>query len=127
MLNDARVHATLPASDLARARAWYAEKLGLTPAEEAPGGLFYDCAGGTRFFLFPSGGRASGAHTQVGFAVKDIGSEVGALKSRGVVFEEYDFPGLKTVGGIADIGPVRSAWFKDSEGNLLGMVQMPAG
>jgi catechol 2,3-dioxygenase-like lactoylglutathione lyase family enzyme len=127
MLKDARIHTTLPAADLARARAWYAEKLGLTPVDEQPAGLFYECAGGTRFLLFPSSGRPSGSHTQIGFSVADIVAEVRDLRARGVVFEEYDFPGLKTVDGIADTGPVRSAWFKDSEGNLAGIVQLPAG
>ncbi len=68
-------------------------------------------------------GAASGAHTQVGFRVDDIEAEVGQLRDKGVVFEEYDFPGLKTENGIAQIGPGRSAWFKDSEGNLIAIVQ----
>jgi catechol 2,3-dioxygenase-like lactoylglutathione lyase family enzyme len=124
MLSEARFHATLPATDLERARAFYADKLGLTPAEESPGGLFYDGAGGTRFLLYPTGGAASGQHTQVGFQVTDVGTEVADLKARGVVFEEYDLPGLKTEGGIAQIGPNQAAWFKDSEGNILGVVQL---
>jgi predicted enzyme related to lactoylglutathione lyase len=124
MLSDARVHATIPAADLDRARGFYEERLGLTPAEESPGGLFYDGAGGTRFFLYPTQGAASGTHTQIGFNVADIEAEVADLKSRGVEFIEYDFPGLKTVNGIADTGEVRAAWFNDSEGNLLGIVQL---
>ena len=124
MLSEARVHPTLPASDLQRARSFYAEKLGLTPSQETPGGLFYDCAAGTRFLVYPGGlGAASGEHTQLGFVVEDIVREVADLKSRGVVFEEYDLPGLKTVDGIAQAGPIRSAWLKDSEGNVLGIVQ----
>jgi catechol 2,3-dioxygenase-like lactoylglutathione lyase family enzyme len=124
MLTDARYHATLPATDLERARAFYAEKLGLQPAEESPAGLFYNGAGGTRFLLYPTGGAASGQHTQMGFQVDDVAAEVSDLKSRGVVFEEYELPGLKTVEGIAEIGPGRAAWFKDSEGNILGIVQL---
>src|SRR5439155_20346104 len=124
MLSDARFHATLPATDLDRARSFYDEKLGLTPAEENPGGLFYASAGGTRFLLYPAGGKASGEHTQMGFLVPDVVTEVAELKSRGVVFEEYDMPGLKTVDGIAEIGPSKAAWFKDSEGNVLGVVQL---
>jgi predicted enzyme related to lactoylglutathione lyase len=124
MLSDARIQATIPAADLDRARGFYEEKLGLTPAEESPGGLFYDGAGGTRFFLYPTQGAASGTHTQIGFNVADIEAEVADLKSRGVEFIEYDLPGLKTVNGIADTGEVRAAWFNDSEGNLLGIVQL---
>ena len=123
MLKKARVQATLPAQDLPRARSFYSTKLGLEPVEEAAGGLTYEC-GGTRFLLFPSQGRPSGAHTQIGFGVENIEGEVNDLKKRGLVFEEYDVPGLKTVNGIATMGVLKAAWFKDSEGNLLGVVQM---
>jgi len=80
----------------------------------------------TRFVLFPSSGAASGTHTQLGFAVADIEAEVGELTARGVVFEVYDLPGFKTVDGIATVGQVRSAFFRDSEGNLVGLAQLPA-
>ena len=123
MLTNYPVHAALPASDLERAKRFYAEKLGLTPQSETPGGVFYKCGAGTRFLVFPSGGTASGTHTQLGWEVGDIEAEVAELKARGVEFEEYDTPYLKTVNSIASPGPVKSAWFKDSEGNLLGLVQ----
>jgi predicted enzyme related to lactoylglutathione lyase len=121
----------LPAQDLDRARAFYADKLGLEPVEERPGGLRYRC-GGTVFSLFASTGAASGEHTQVGWAVDDIEAAVAELRDRGVVFEEYDVPGLKTVDGIADVAGAypsdggigeRAAWFHDSEGNLIGIGQ----
>jgi catechol 2,3-dioxygenase-like lactoylglutathione lyase family enzyme len=123
MLKKARIQTTLPVQDLSRARAFYAAKLGLEPVEERPGGLVYECSG-SRFLLFPSGGKPSGTHTQIGFAVDNIEAEVSELKRRGLTFEEYDLPGLKTVNGIATTGTNRAAWFKDSEGNLLGVVQM---
>ena len=123
MLADLHIYATLPATDLERARRFYAEKLGLTPEREAAGGLFCRCGGGTEFFLFASQGAASGAYTQAGWITDDIEAEVAALKARGLVFEEYDMPSLKTVNSIAETGPTRAAWFKDSEGNLLGFVQ----
>ncbi|MGH7750884.1 MAG: VOC family protein [Candidatus Dormibacteria bacterium] len=126
MLANARIHATLPASDLERAKAFYADKLGLTPATETPAGSFYEI-GGSRFFLFPSGGVASGTHTQLGFAVDDIAATVSELKQRGVVFAEYDFPAFDRATSIATVGDVQSAWFKDTEGNLLGIVQIPEG
>jgi predicted enzyme related to lactoylglutathione lyase len=116
------VHATLPAADLERAKRFYSEKLGLTPASEEPAGLFYE-VGQTRFLVFPTRGRPSGEHTQAGFSVDDIAATVSELKGRGVVFEEYDFPGFKTVDSVATTGAVSAAWFKDSEGNLLGIVQ----
>jgi catechol 2,3-dioxygenase-like lactoylglutathione lyase family enzyme len=123
MLQNQRVYPTLPAADLARARDFYATKLGLTPSREEPGGLFYDCGAGSTFLLFPSQGTASGGHTQLGWSVDDIAAEVTALKAHGVIFEEYDFPGLKTEGSIATTGSIKAAWFKDSEGNLLGLAQ----
>jgi catechol 2,3-dioxygenase-like lactoylglutathione lyase family enzyme len=130
MLKNGRVATRLPAQDLERARAFYAEKLGLEPVEAREGGLRYVCAGG-EFALFESAGVASGEHTQMGWEVEDIEATVRELRARGVVFEEYDFPGLKTVDGIADIEGnypskgtgERGAWFRDSEGNMLGVGQ----
>ncbi|MGB3441309.1 MAG: VOC family protein [Actinophytocola sp.] len=120
----------LPAQDLDRARAFYAEKLGLTPVEERPGGLLYQC-GNTKFALFGSSGRPSGEHTQMGWTVDDIEAVVDELRRRGVRFEQVDVPGLRTVGDIADVQGnypslgtgERAAWFRDSEGNLLGIGQ----
>ena len=130
MLNQAKTATRLPAQDLDRARKFYAEKLGLHPAEERPGGLLYVSANG-EFGLFASAGSASGDHTQMGFEVEDIEATVAELRSRGVVFEEYDVPGLRTRDGIADIegnypskgSRERAVWFHDSEGNLLGIGQ----
>ena len=124
MLTGVPTHTTLPVEDPARAKAFYSEKLGLEPVSEAQGGNFYE-AGGARFLLYPTAGRPSGAHTQMGFAVKDIEATVAALKERGVAFNEYDFPGFDKTTSIAQTGPVRAAWFTDSEGNLLGIVQLP--
>lgn len=131
MLDDAKVATRLPAQDLARARAFYAEKLGLEPAEERPGGLLYRLRSG-EFALFASAGAPSGRHTQMAFEVEDIEAAVAELRRRGVVFEEYDSPGLVTVDGIADIegnypskgSAERGAWFRDSEGNMLGIGQV---
>jgi catechol 2,3-dioxygenase-like lactoylglutathione lyase family enzyme len=131
MLEDSDVAARLPAQDLERARAFYAEKLGLEPIEERPGGLRYRCGSGT-FSLFETSGRASGEHTQMAWKVADLESTVDDLRRRGVVFEEYDVPGIETSAGIAEVdgnypsdGGIgeRAAWFRDSEGNLLGIGQ----
>jgi hypothetical protein len=108
----------------------HAETLGLDPVEQREGGLRYVCAAG-EFALFESAGSASGDHTQTGWEVDDIEAMVRELRARGVVFEEYDLPGLKTVDGIADIEGnypskgrgERGAWFRDSEGNMLGIGQ----
>jgi catechol 2,3-dioxygenase-like lactoylglutathione lyase family enzyme len=124
VLSQASFHAAIPCSDLDRAKRFYAEKLGLTPSRDTAGGAFYAGANGTQFLLFPSGGRASGTHTQMGFRVADAEAEVKALKDRGVEFEEYEFPGFDKSTSIATTGPAHTAWFKDSEGNLLGVVQL---
>lgn len=130
MLADSQVATRLPVKNLERARRFYSEKLGLEPAEERPGGLCYRCGPGY-FALFESAGAASGTHTQMGWEVVDIEATVAMLRARGVVFEDYDLPGLKTVNGIAEIEGnypskgvgERGAWFRDSEGNLLGIGQ----
>lgn len=129
MLQDIRCHATLPATDIERAKAFYRDTLGLEPAGELAawdrgGAVFFTAGGGTRFAIFPSPKPERGGHTQLGFAVNDIGAEVAALRERGVVFEEYDLPGLKTDNGIATTGDNRAAWFKDSEGNTVGLIEM---
>jgi catechol 2,3-dioxygenase-like lactoylglutathione lyase family enzyme len=126
MLADHPIHTALPATNLERARRFYAEKLGLTPETALPDmrdGLFYRCSGGTRFLLFPSPNAASGTHTQMTWRTNDIEAEVAELKARGVVFEEYDTPEVKTVKSVATIGQSKGAWFKDSEGNLLALGQ----
>lgn len=124
VLEQAMAEATLPAQDLDRARTFYRERLGFTPISEGPVGIRFRLPDGTRFRLFRSAGAASGSHTQLAFMVDDIEAAVKDLKSRGLVFEQYDSPRLKTVDGIADIGYARAAWFKDSEGNLLGIGQL---
>lgn len=131
-LRGSSVASRLPVQDLERARRFYAEKLGLEPADTRPGGLRYHCGQGA-FALFASSGRPSGEHTQMAWEVEDIQATVAELRSRGVVFEEIDVPGLRTVDGIATVsgnyssaGGVgeRAAWFRDSEGNLLSIGQM---
>lgn len=131
MFQHSDVATRIPAQDLARARSFYSSKLGLEPVEERAGGLRYKC--GTGYFtLFQSSGAASGTHTQMAWEVDDIEATVSELRQRGVAFEEYDLPGLKTINGIADVegnypskGGLgeRAAWFRDSEGNLLGIGQ----
>ena len=115
MLADSQVATRFPVNNLERARRFYSEKLGLEPAEERPGGLRYRCGSGY-FALFESAGAASGTHTQMGWEVVDIEATVAMLRARGVVFEDYDLPGLKTVNGIAEIGGTIRARVSASEG-----------
>ncbi len=129
LLDRARVATRLPARDLERARRFYAERLGLQPVDERPGGLLYRC-GAAEFVLFRSTGASPGTFTQMAFEVDDIEAVVSELRRRGVVFKEVDVPGFRTRGGIAEIDGnypskgargERGAWFRDSEGNLLGI------
>ncbi len=130
MLNDYPVYVSIPVNDLQRAVAWYAEKLGFTPADDPPlpngdEGIFFDAGEGTRFYLYPTRMGAGAGHTVAEFAVgDDFDAVIEGLRERGVVFEEYDLPGLKTERGVLQLhGPQahRVAWLKDSEGNALAI------
>jgi predicted enzyme related to lactoylglutathione lyase len=124
MLSDHQVYAAIPTADLDTARGFYEEVLGFVPREANPAGIYYDAGAGTYFVLTRSSGKASGSHTQMAFRVSDIESEVRDLQRRGVTFEEYESP--KTVDGIATIPIGRTAWFRDPEENLIGMIQFNA-
>jgi catechol 2,3-dioxygenase-like lactoylglutathione lyase family enzyme len=123
MFDQFHVYAALPATDLERAKRFYAEKLGLTPQERVDE-LRYECGDGSAFFVFATSISRRGGHTQAGIGVPDIKAAVAELRSRGVTFEEYDTPELTTVDGIAPqpCGD-RAAWFTDSERNMLALVQ----
>lgn len=128
MLQNGRVATRLPVQDLARARRFYADKLGLEPSAERPGGLLYRSASG-EFTLFASAGTSPGTFTQMAWEVDGIEAAVAELRHRGVTFEEVDLPGLRTVDGIAEVAGnypgkgrgERAAWFRDSEGNMLAI------
>jgi predicted enzyme related to lactoylglutathione lyase len=120
MLNDSAVTANVPASDLGRARSFYADMLGLTPASENPGGLVFTTAGGTSFFLYETEFAGQAGHTIAQWHVQDVPAEVGELEGKGVRFEHYDLPGVTWDGSVATLdGMGRAAWFKDSEGNIM--------
>ena len=125
MLTDSRAYATIPAADMDRAKTWYRDKLGLTPAMEDEAGYMYRVGGGTSFLLYPTPNAGKAPNTLLSFATDDVEAEVEDLRRHGVKFEEYDMPGLKTVNGIATIGKVHAAWFKDSEGNILAVGDEP--
>ena len=125
MPEGARVHTTLPAMDIERAKAFYTKKVGATLGESSPGGTFLTF-GETRFVIYPTPNPNRGGHTQMGISVKDVDAAVRELRGRGVTFEDYDMPGLKTAGGIADTPGGKAAWFKDTEGNTIGLIQLRA-
>ena len=123
MLKDLKCAATIPASDMDRATAWYREKLGLEPAETNPGGATYRCGAGTEFSLYPSQFAGTGQQTVMGWETSDIEADMADLREHGVTFEEYDMPQLKTENGVASIDGSRACWFKDSEGNTLALFE----
>lgn len=119
MLSQSAVTTMLPVMDLARARAFYEECLGLQPGELRPDGKFVYRVGGSALALFPRPGGTKAEHTAISFQVADIAASIRELKSRGVVFEDYDFPDFKTVDHVCVLGAEKAAWFKDTEGNYL--------
>ena len=118
------IHATAAASDLARARAWYAEKLELVPEREDPGGVWFRFAGETWLYVYETSSAGTARNTVAGWTVSGIEGVMAALRERGVSFEEYDVGELKTVDGLADFGAAKAAWFKDSEGNTLELSEV---
>jgi catechol 2,3-dioxygenase-like lactoylglutathione lyase family enzyme len=123
MLTNAAIVPYIPVSNLARARKFYEGTLGLTPKEEYAGGVIYECGKGSWVFMYPSPGAGTSKASTAFWAVDDVVAEVAELKARGVVFEEYDMPGIKMVNSIATAGGAKTAWFKDSEGNILAVSQ----
>jgi len=123
MLNDAPIVPYIPVADVARARRFYEEKVGLKPKQEYAGGVIYECGNGSWVFMYPSSGAGTSKASTAFWSVADVEAEVAELKARGVTFEEYNMPGIKTVNGIATGGGAKTAWFKDSEGNILAVSQ----
>ena len=122
---DFTVHASLAASDIDRARAWYSEKLGLEPFEEGPGGVLRYKAGETQFGIYPSAFAGTNQATAAFIVFNDFDTAFAELSSRGVTFEDYDFgDDFRTVDGVMEAPEGKAAWFKDSEGNILGIATM---
>jgi predicted enzyme related to lactoylglutathione lyase len=113
----------LPAEDLARAKAFYTDKVGLSIMFESPAGIAFQCTDETGIFVYPHE-RTRATHTAATFIVSDVDAEMRELRGRGVVFEEYDQPGLETVDGVSEDAGVKGAWFVDTEGNITGLAQM---
>ena len=125
MLTNAPVHATIPVLDLKRALTFYTDRLGLKVVDpQIEGGATLEAGGGSKMELYQR--RSINAdHTLASFRVDDIETAVNELKANGVEFEEYDEPGFKTVNSIAKTSDhSRCAWFKDSEGNFIGLTKV---
>ncbi len=118
------IHTVLPAADLGRARTYYHDKLGLDPEDERGGSLVYRPFPGSAFEIYETSNAGTAQNTQMCWVTDDLDGEMSALRSKGVVFEEYDFPGMKTENGVATLEGLRSAWFRDSEGNFICVSEM---
>src|SRR5688572_23363430 len=123
MLQKFPLYSYIPAKDVARARKFYEDKLGFKPGEEVAGGVTYEFAQGSAAFLYPTPNAGTSKASQAFWQVDDIEREVAELTKRGVRFEDYDMPGMKTVNHIFTGGGAKAAWFKDSEGNIMALVQ----
>ncbi len=124
MLQDFPNYAYIPARDLQRARDFYEKKVGLRPKQEIDGGVVYEFAGGTACFLYPTENAGTSKASQAFWSVKDVDGLIVALKARGVVFETYpEVPGERSAQGAVTDGGAKAAWFKDSEGNILAVIQ----
>ena len=121
MFESATAHATIAVSDLERAKGFYGGTLGLKTIDERSDGVRYADGGDGWFLVYPSQFAGTAQSTYMNFEVDDVEKVVDELRGRGIVFEEYDFPGLKTVNGIAEIQGVKGAWFKDPDGNILAV------
>jgi|SRR5688572_16337694 predicted enzyme related to lactoylglutathione lyase len=123
MLQASPMYAYIPAKDVNRARKFYEEKLGLKPKREIEGGVVYEFGEHTAAFLYPTPNAGTSKASQAFWQVKDVEKEVAELRKRGVQFENYDQPGMKTENGILTAGGAKAAWFKDTEGNIMAVIQ----
>ena len=122
MLRNAPIRAYIPVSNVSRARKFYEDIVGLLPREEYAGGVIYEC-GGTEVFMYPTPNAGTSKASQAYWQVDDVEADVADLKARGVKFEEYDMPGVAMKNSIATGGGAKTAWFKDTEGNILAVSQ----
>lgn len=123
MLQKSPMYAYIPAKDVARARQFYEGKLGFVAKEETAGGVVYEFGRDTACFLYATPNAGTSQASQAFWSVDDVDREIVALKARGVVFEDYDMPGEKSAAGALTAGGAKAAWFKDSEGNIMALVQ----
>lgn len=122
MLKD--LYTVLPAQDVERARAFYHDKLGMDPEGTLDGMLMYRVGSAGRFAIYETPNAGTAQNTQMCLISDDLSADMARLRTAGVTFEEYDFPGMKTVQGVLETGESRTAWFRDSEGNFVCLSQL---
>jgi catechol 2,3-dioxygenase-like lactoylglutathione lyase family enzyme len=128
MLTDYPVSPTIPVADVEKAKDFYQNTLGLKVSDMSmPDGVLFEAGGGSRLYIYQRTPTMA-EHTLASFMVDDVNAVVSDLKNKGVEFEQYDMPnGIKTdENGVAEMGGVKSAWFKDPDGNILAVVQPPS-
>ena len=123
MLQKSPLYAYIPAKDVGRARQFYEGKLGFRPKQSVAGGVVYEFGDHTACFLYPTPNAGTSRASQAFWHVEDVEREVAELKARGVEFENYDMPGEKSPSGVVTAGGAKAAWFKDTEGNILAIIQ----
>jgi predicted enzyme related to lactoylglutathione lyase len=123
MLQNAPMYAYIPVKDVARARKFYEQKVGLKAQQELNGGVVYEFGGKTACFLYPTPNAGTSKASQAFWQVNDVEREVEELKARGIEFEEYDTADMKTRNSVFTGGGTKAAWFKDTEGNILALIQ----
>ena len=122
MLANAQLVTTIPVVDMERAKKFYEDKLDLKLCETSGQGIIFEAGEDTQIYLYKRD-QTKADHTVASFLVEDVESEVKRLKDKGVVFEEYDTPQIKTIDSIAVSESYKSAWFKDTEGNILAITK----
>jgi catechol 2,3-dioxygenase-like lactoylglutathione lyase family enzyme len=126
LLTQFKAFPVVPSKDLDRAKAWYEEKTGMRPTKVDPGGLWYECADGTWFFVAASAYAGTAQNTAATFQVEGIENVMAALRAMGLLFEEYDLPDFKTIDGLFAMGPYKAAWFKDADDNIIEISEVLA-
>lgn len=124
MINDFPIHATVASSDLERSEKWYREKMGLEPDQKDKGGFWIKFNGESWLHVYKTGSAGTAKNTVAGITVENIESVIDSLRSRGVEFEDYDMPGLKTENGLATFENSKAAWFKDPDGNTFELSEV---
>ena len=120
------VYPVLPTSDIGRAKAWYQEKMGMTPAQEGQSGLWYECGEGTWLLVYPTEAAGTARNTQAHFQVTGIEKVMDDLRGRGVEFEKYDaFKDYQSEDGLIEMEGYKVVFVKDSEGNTIEIAQVP--
>ncbi|WP_052226488.1 VOC family protein [Microbacterium mangrovi] len=127
MFENLMATAVLPAADIGRAQKWWHDVLGRDPVytDTESGNVFYEI-GGTVVLVYETTFAGTAQNTAFNLVTDDLDRDMTALRTNGVVFHDYDLPGLKTVDGVADLGGERGAWFSDSEGNIIAIGQVSA-